>query len=285
MSIEIKNLTYTYNIKTPAESLAIDNISLSIDDGDFVALVGQTGSGKSTLAQCLNGLLLPTSGQIKIDNFLITPKKSKNKKIKELRKHISIMFQFPEYQLFEETVVKDVAFGLKNFGTKTNDAMNIARETLKKVGLDEKFFEKSPFELSGGEKRRVAFAGILSLNPDIFVLDEPTAGLDAEGNNQIMSIIQELHNQGKTIILITHDLSLVMKYCNKVCLLKKGKVEYFGKPEHFFDNINGDEINIPHLYLACKKIKDKVPNFPIQRIKSVDDLMNELIILRSKKDE
>ena len=210
MAIQIKDLRYVYLPKTPNTQVALDGVTLDIPDNAFAAFIGRTGSGKSTLVQNLNALLIPTSGEVIVDEFHIGPKKRKNKNIKQLRKHLSLVFQFPEYQLFEETVEKDVAFGLKNFGYKDKEALEEAHKALIAVGLDEKFFTKSPFELSGGERRRVAIAGIIAINPDILVLDEPTAGLDLKGAKDIMSLVEKMHKDGKTIIVVTHDMQLVM---------------------------------------------------------------------------
>lgn len=275
MSIQVKNVCFTYSIDTPNETNALKNINLEIKDNCFAAILGKTGSGKSTLIQHLNGLLLPTSGEIKVDDFVVLPKKNKN--IKGLRKHLGIVFQFPEYQLFEETVEKDVAFGLKNFGVKEDEAIKKAREAILKVGLNESYFERSPFDLSGGEKRRVALAGILVLEPDILVLDEPTAGLDFDGVNQIMSIIQSMHNQGKSIILVTHDMNIVLKYVKDVYILKDGELVFEGKTEELFNN-NFEKygIEIPKLYSFAKKLKNKGFAIEIDKIRTINDLIEQI---------
>ena len=256
MAIQIKDLRYVYLPKTPNANVALDGVTLTIPDNAFAAFIGRTGSGKTTLVQHLNALLIPTSGELEVDEFKIVSKKRKNKKIKELRKHLSLVFQFPEYQLFEETVEKDVAFGLKNFGVKNDEAIKLAHEALLSVGLDEKYFQKSPFELSGGERRRVAIAGILAINPDILVLDEPTAGLDVKGAKDVMSLVQKMHENGKTIIMVTHDMDLVMKYCNLVYVLKDGKLAYQGSTDKLFDQVGEDSaIEIPPLYQLAQKLK------------------------------
>ncbi|MDD3099220.1 MAG: ATP-binding cassette domain-containing protein, partial [Bacilli bacterium] len=178
MPIKYENVSFTYNAKTPFSYEALSDVSLDIIDGSFTAIVGKTGCGKSTLIQQLNGLLVPTSGEVIINDYVVAKsRKRRTKKIKELRKLVGLVFQFPEYQLFEETVEKDVAFGPKNFGASNEGALKSAHEALRLVGLDESFYKRSPFDLSGGERRRVAIAGILALNPNILVLDEPTAGL------------------------------------------------------------------------------------------------------------
>ena len=277
MAIQIKDLRYVYLPKTPNANVALDGVTLTIPDNAFAAFIGRTGSGKSTLVQHLNALLIPTSGELEVDEFKIVSKKRKNKKIKELRKHLSLVFQFPEYQLFEETVEKDVAFGLKNFGVKNDEAIKLAHEALLSVGLDEKYFQKSPFELSGGERRRVAIAGILAINPDILVLDEPTAGLDVKGAKDVMSLVQKMHENGKTIIMVTHDMDLVMKYCNLVYVLKDGKLAYQGSTDKLFDQVGEDSaIEIPPLYQLAQKLKERGAPIQIENIKSVDDLINQV---------
>ena len=277
MAIQIKDLRYVYLPKTPNANVALDGVSLTIPDNAFAAFIGRTGSGKSTLVQQLNALLIPTSGEIQVDDFKIVNKKRKNKKIKELRKHLSLVFQFPEYQLFEETVEKDVAFGLKNFGVKNDEAIKLAHEALLSVGLNEKYFQKSPFELSGGERRRVAIAGILAINPDILVLDEPTAGLDVKGAKDVMSLVQKMHENGKTIIMVTHDMDLVMKYCNLVYVLKDGKLAYQGSIDKLFDEVGEDSaIEIPPLYQLAQKLKQRGAPIEIEKIKSLDDLINQV---------
>ena len=285
MAIQVKNLRYVYLPKTPNAQVALDDVTLTIKENSFCAFIGRTGSGKSTLVQHLNALLTPTSGELEIDEFHVGPKKRKNKKIKQLRKHVSLVFQFPEYQLFEETVEKDVAFGPKNFGIKDKEALELAHKALLSVGLDESFFKKSPFELSGGEKRRVSIAGILAINPDILVLDEPTAGLDAKGASDVMSLVENMHKQGKTIIIVTHDMDLVMRYCDTVYVLKDGKLAFQGPTDLLFDTIEeSSAIEIPPLYLLAKKLKDRGAPIDIKKIKNIDDLISQAK-LGGKKDE
>ena len=226
MAIKVSNVFYTYLPKSPTKTLALNDISLTIEEHSFVAFVGETGSGKSTLIQTFNALLCPTSGQVEVDDFVITSKAKKNKRVKDLRKHLGLVFQFPEYQLFEETVEKDVAFGVKNFGADEKTALEKAHKAILSVGLDESYFKRSPFDLSGGEKRRVAIAGILAIEPDILVLDEPTAGLDPKGVSDLMSLVTKMHKEGKTIIIVTHDMDVVMNYCEKVFVLKKGQLAF-----------------------------------------------------------
>ena len=277
MSIKINNVSFTYLKKTEQKVLALDNVSLEIKKGSVTALVGHTGSGKSTLIQLFNALLLPDSGTVEVDDFVITPNKKKNKKIKELRKHIASIFQFPEYQLFEETVEKDVAFGLKNYGVKEEEAIKKAHEALALVGLDESFYKRSPFELSGGEKRRVAIAGILVLNPEILILDEPTVGLDPAGTKIILDLIKKLHSEGKTIIMVTHVMDLVQEFATDVIVLKEGKVAFEGKPEELFARNNGDlSLEIPFLYQFSQKLKSRGLGINIAKIRTIDDLIKEI---------
>lgn len=277
MAIEVKNLFYTYLKKTPNETTALRDVCLTIEEHSFTAFLGETGSGKSTLMQNLNALLIPTSGEIKVDNFVITPKKNKNKKIKELRKHVGLVFQFPEYQLFEETVEKDVAFGVKNFGAKNDEALNRAHKALLSVGLDESYFKRSPLELSGGEKRRVAIAGILAIEPDVLILDEPTAGLDPHGSTEVMNLIKQMNENGTTIILVTHDMDLVMKYASHVFVLRQGQVIFEGTPNKLFSHIDESmSIEIPTLYVLANKLVEKGIPLRIEEIKDTNDLINQI---------
>ena len=278
MAIQIKNVSYVYLPKTPSARVALNHVSLEIPQGAFVAFIGRTGSGKTTLVQQLNALLIPSEGEIQIDEFHIGTNKRKNKDIKKLRKHVSLVFQFPEYQLFEETVEKDVAFGLRNFGYKEADAIEEAHKALISVGLPEKYFKKSPFELSGGEKRRVAIAGILAINPDILVLDEPTAGLDAKGSHDVMSLVKKMNEQGKTIIMVTHDMDLVMRYCDLVYVLKDGQLAYQGPANKLFDSIDEatSAVEIPQLFQLAKKLKDNGAPIVMEKIKTIDDLVEQI---------
>lgn len=224
MSITFKEVEHIYSENTPFDYHALKGVNLKITDQSFTAIIGQTGSGKSTLIQHINALLLPTSGSINIDEYLITAT-DKPSKLKPLRKKAGLVFQFPEYQLFEETIEKDIIFGPMNFGVSEEEAKKIAHNVLKTVGLDESYLNKSPFDLSGGQKRRVAIAGILAMNPDILILDEPTAGLDPQGTNEMMSLFKRINESGKTIILVTHDMNHVLQYCDEVVVMNHGKVE------------------------------------------------------------
>ena len=224
MSITFKEVEHTYSENTPFSYHALKGMDLNIKTGSMTALIGHTGSGKSTLIQHINALLLPTAGEIKVDDILITAT-DKPETLKPLRKKAGLVFQFPEYQLFEETILKDIIFGPKNFGVNEEEAIEIAKETLELVGLDESYLEKSPFDLSGGQKRRVAIAGILAMNPDILILDEPTAGLDPQGAKEMLNLFQKINQQGKTVILVSHDMNQVLEYCDDVVVMNKGRVE------------------------------------------------------------
>ena len=272
MSIKVNHISHSYYKKTPNEVLALNDVSLNIEDGSFVALVGETGSGKSTFVQHLNALILPDSGDIEINQYHISPNKRKNKKLHDLRKHIGLIFQFPEYQLFEETVLKDVAFGPKNFGYKEEEANQKAKEALTLVNIDESYYERTPFELSGGERRRVAIAGILAIDPDVLVLDEPTAGLDYQGSQDVMNLVKELNQKGKTIILVTHDMDVVYRYANRAILLKNGKIDFDGTPTELFAR-NEKTLDLPFLFDLASKLNDKGYHIPLDKIHTISDVL------------
>lgn len=260
MPITFKQLTHIYNANSPFPYAALHEIDLDIKEGVFTAVIGETGSGKSTLVQHLNALLLPTSGSVEIDEFSVTPDKKKNKNLKQLRKKVGLVFQFPEYQLFEETILKDVCFGPKNFGLSEEEAIKRAKEVLNIVGLDESYLERSPFDLSGGQKRRVAIAGILAADPDVLVLDEPTAGLDPQGAYEMMQLFQTLNKEHKkTIIMVTHDMEHVLNYCKEVIVLKDGRVEKKCTTATFFKNTKlMDTLNItPPAVIRVKRLLEE----------------------------
>lgn len=273
MSIKVENLFHIYDYKGQNPYLALKNINLSLDEHFFVAFVGETGSGKSTLIQHFNGLLKPTFGEVQVNDFVLNNSKKKNKKIKKLRKEVGLVFQFPEYQLFEETVEKDVAVGPKNFNIKNDEALKIAHECLLSVGLGQSYFKRSPFELSGGEKRRVAIAGILALKPSILVLDEPTAGLDPQGEEEIMTLFQKMYQNGISIILVTHDMDLVLEYAQKVYALNKGEIIYEGNPINLFKHLNDDiALESPKLFKFINELNESGFNLDYSAIQSVKDL-------------
>ena len=273
MPIKVNNVSHSYYKKTPNEVLALNNVSLDIEDGSFLALVGETGSGKSTLVQHLNALILPDSGTIEVNDFVVGSKRRKNKKLHELRKHIGLIFQFPEYQLFEETVLRDVTFGPKNFGLKEEEAREKAKQALAMVNIDESYYERTPFELSGGERRRVAIAGILALDPEVLVLDEPTAGLDYQASKDVMDLVKRLNEQGKTIILVTHDMDIVYRYASKVCFLKNGSIDFMGTPVDLFAR-HEDALDLPFLFELATKLNDKGFKIPLDKIHTIEDVLN-----------
>ncbi len=236
MGIHLQEVSYTYQAGTPFEGRALFGVDLEIVDGSYTALIGHTGSGKSTILQLLNGLNIPTSGNVIVDDMVINATSDK-KGIKQVRKKVGLVFQFPESQVFDETVLKDVAFGPQNFGISQEEAEKIAREKLALVGISEELFERSPFELSGGQMRRVAIAGILAMEPNVLVLDEPTAGLDPAGRQELMDIFKQLHANSMTIVLVTHLMDDVANYADWVYVMEKGKLIRSGKPRDIFQEV------------------------------------------------
>ena len=263
MGIILDNVSYTYQEGTPFASAALSDVSLTIEDGSYTAIIGHTGSGKSTILQLLNGLLVPTKGSVRVFDTLITPT-SVNKQIRQIRKQVGLVFQFAENQIFEETVLKDVAFGPQNFGVSVEDAEAIAREKLALVGIDESLFERSPFELSGGQMRRVAIAGILAMEPSILVLDEPTAGLDPIGRKELMNLFKKLHQDGITIVLVTHLMDDVAEFADQVYVMEKGKLVKSGKPSLVFQNLEFMEkiqLGVPKITRFSQRLTDRGVSF------------------------
>lgn len=237
MSITFKEVEHIYSENTPFSYHALKGINLIIPQGSMTALIGHTGSGKSTLIQHINALLQPTHGEIQVEDVLITAT-DKPSSLKSLRKKAGLVFQFPEYQLFEETILKDIIFGPKNFGVPEDEAIALAKEKLQLVGLDESYLERSPFELSGGQKRRVAIAGILAMDPDILILDEPTAGLDPKGAREMLNLFKKINESGKTVIIVSHDMNQVLEYCQDVIVMNKGRVEKHVTVSELFKEID-----------------------------------------------
>ena len=263
MGIILDNVCYTYQEGTPFASAALSDVSLSIEDGSYTAIIGHTGSGKSTILQLLNGLLVPTKGSVRVFDTLITST-SVNKQIRQIRKQVGLVFQFAENQIFEETVLKDVAFGPQNFGVSVEEAEAIAREKLALVGIDESLFERSPFELSGGQMRRVAIAGILAMEPSILVLDEPTAGLDPIGRKELMALFKKLHQDGITIVLVTHLMDDVAEFADQVYVMEKGKLVKGGKPSLVFQNVEFMEkiqLGVPKITRFAQRLVDRGISF------------------------
>ena len=263
MGIILDNVSYTYQEGTPFASAALSDVNLSIEDGSYTAIIGHTGSGKSTILQLLNGLLVPTKGSVRVFDTLITST-SVNKQIRQIRKQVGLVFQFAENQIFEETVLKDVAFGPQNFGVSVEEAEAIAREKLALVGIDESLFERSPFELSGGQMRRVAIAGILAVEPSILVLDEPTAGLDPIGRKELMALFKKLHQDGITIVLVTHLMDDVAEFADQVYVMEKGKLVKGGKPSLVFQNVEFMEkiqLGVPKITRFAQRLVDRGISF------------------------
>ncbi|MBP2057232.1 energy-coupling factor transport system ATP-binding protein [Lactobacillus colini] len=233
MSIEFENVSYIYNPGTPMQAQGVKNVSFKIKEGTFTALVGHTGSGKSTIMQHLNGLQKPSSGKVKIAGYELDSKTS-DKGLNQLRKKVGLVFQFPESQLFEETVLKDVMFGPKNFGFSEKEAETQAKKWLKRVNIAEKLFSKSPFDLSGGQMRRVAIAGVLASEPDILCLDEPAAGLDPQGKKEMFQIFKNYQTEGHTVILVTHEMNDVARYADNMLVMDGGELAISGKPKDIF---------------------------------------------------
>lgn len=241
MSIQVKNLTHIYSQGMPDEQVALDNISFSVGDGEVVGVIGHTGSGKSTMLQHLNGLLKPSSGTIEVGGVDIT---AKGVAMREIRKRVGLVFQYPEYQLFEETVAKDVAFGPRNLGLDEEEIERRVRDAINEVGLDyEKIKDRSPFELSGGQKRRVAIAGVIAMKPEVLILDEPTAGLDPGAHKEILNLIEKVHrDSGNIIIFVSHNMADVAKLSDKVLVMSDGHLVLSGTPKEVFSK--NDELKV-----------------------------------------
>ena len=235
MSIQIKELTHIYSENLPYHQVALDSVSFEVADGEFFGIIGHTGSGKSTLVQHLNGLLKPKSGHILINGADIT---RGDIPMRQIRQKVGLVFQYPEYQLFEESVYKDVAFGPANLGLSAEDVENNVREAIELVGLDfDEIKERSPFELSGGQKRRAAIAGVLAMKPEILILDEPTAGLDPKTHNDMLNMLKDIHRKtGKITVLVSHNMSDIANYCDRIAVLEKGKLLMEGSAAEVFKN-------------------------------------------------
>lgn len=278
MAITFKSLSYIYDEGMPYAHHALKDINLNIEEGKITAIIGKTGSGKSTLVEHLNALLAPSSGSLEIEDTIILPGK-KNKGLKALRKKVGLVFQFSEYQLFEETILKDVAFGPKNYGASEQEAIAKAKLALKMVGIDESYYETSPFDLSGGQKRRIAIAGILALEPKIIVLDEPTAGLDPKGSQEMIDLFVKLNKKaGITVILVTHDNEIVYNYADNTVLMADGEVKYSGNTlELFNDKEKVKEFNIlePKILNVKNALNDKGFKVP-SNVRTIDELAKYL---------
>ena len=274
MEIRFEKVNFRY--KGLSETThALKGVDLTINEtGEFIAVVGQTGSGKSTLVQLMNGLLIPNSGTVNVFGFELPPKK--RQKINQLRQEVGLVFQFPEYQLFEETVLKDIMFGPKNFKKTAKDAEERARNAAKLVGLEDEVLETSPFKISGGQMRRAAIAGILAMDPKVLVLDEPTRGLDPQGRLEMMELFKEIHETtNKTIILITHDMDLVSEYAKRVIVLKEGEVVFDGTKEKLFSDENFESYHLSYpTPLKILKYLEKEIGLPYQENYTYESLIN-----------
>lgn len=276
MGIQFNSVSHQYKGFTKKYE-AIADINLNIDEtGEFVVIVGQTGSGKTTLVQHMNALLIPTSGNVVIFNQTI-PGKRKDK-INPIRQKVGLVFQFPEYQLFEETVIKDIMFGPRNFKVSKEEAHEQAINACKLVGIGEELYHKSPFRISGGQMRKVAVAGVLAMNPKILVLDEPTRGLDPLARNEIMEMFLSIHKQEhKSIVMITHDMNLVAKYAKRVIVLKDGKIVFDGKKEDLFSHPDFETFHLDYPeHLKILKHLEKKVNLPFKFIYNDEELINYL---------
>lgn len=259
MSIKIENLVHVYMPKSPFEKVALNNVNIEINEGEFVALIGHTGSGKSTLIQHMNGLLKPTSGRIIVDGEDIT---KQGVKLTDIRKKVGLVFQYPEYQLFEETIEKDIEFGPRNLGLSDEEITKRVKKSMEMVGLDyDNYRNKSPFDLSGGQKRRVAIAGVIAMEPKILILDEPTAGLDPKGRDDILNQIKILHDEYKmTIILVSHSMEDVGKLAERIIVMNKGEVALEGSPSKVFKEVETLEnigLAVPQVTYLMRELRNR----------------------------
>ena len=275
--LELRNVSHVYSQGTAFESAALKDISMIIPDNQFIGIIGHTGSGKSTLIQHLNGLLKATSGSVIYNG---TPIDEKGFKLKELRAHVGLVFQYPEHQLFETTVIRDVMFGPKNMGMTEEEAEKLAKETLKLTGLDEKYFESSPFDLSGGQKRRAAIAGVLACKPDILVLDEPTAGLDPAGKTEILQLIREIkRTKHITVVLVSHSMEDVAEYVDRIIVMSAGTIVMDDVPVEIFkreEELQTIGLEVPQVTRVCRRLKASGLEIEGNSI-TIDEAYNDLI--------
>ena len=289
MQISLKNVSYTYNYKTPYAREVLKDINLNVEEGSYTVIIGKTGSGKSTLIEHINGLLLPTQGEVLVNNVLITNPKSKKekrelaKKLKVLRQDVAVLFQFSEQQLFETSVLKDIIFAPLNYGISEERAISKAKELIKLVGLDESYFDKSPFELSGGEMRKVALCGVLALEPKVLILDEPTVALDYKSREEIMTMVKKLKDElNMTIVLISHNMNYVLEYADKVFVLKNGKINFEGTVEELFADerlLKENSLEQPELLKFYNNLQEnniKLDVFPRKYEDLIDALKNKI---------
>ncbi|MDX8047342.1 energy-coupling factor transporter ATPase [Gracilibacillus sp. S3-1-1] len=287
MDIQFERVSYTYQMNTPFSFQALKDINLNIRSGEFVAFVGHTGSGKSTLLQHINGLLTPTEGTVKVGDFHLS-KERKRQDLKKLREKVGVVFQYPEHQLFEETVKRDISFGLKNFNVSAEEMETRIMEALEKVQLNPAVLEQSPFELSGGQMRRVAIAGVLAMKPEVLILDEPTAGLDPKGQEDVMEMFFDLHKaQHMTTILVTHQMDQALKYADHIFVLADGSLLMEGTPEHIFkqtDLLEKANLDMPEILTILHQLNQKFGIDIRYKGQSPSVLAKEIVaMLREKK--
>lgn len=281
--LELKNLSYVYGTGTPFEKTAVNNLSLSIEKGEFIGIMGHTGSGKSTLVQMLNGLMKPTSGQVLLDGEDIW---ANPKDIRKIRFKVGMVFQYPEYQLFEETVAKDIAFGPTNMGKSGAELEKAVNDAARFTGLKDELLEKSPFDLSGGEKRRAAIAGVIAMNPEVLVLDEPTAGLDPMGRDVLLSQIVQYHKERQnTVILVSHSMEDIARVADKIIVMNKSNLVMFDKTKEVFSKGRELEkigLRVPQITKIMLELREKGFNFP-KGILTVDEAMDCISSLLDKE--
>lgn len=282
MDISLQNVEYRYQVNTPFERLAIKDVSIDIPSGTFLAIIGHTGSGKSTVLQHLNALLKPTEGKVVIGDRVITADK-KQKNLKEVRQKVGIVFQFPEHQLFEETVEKDICFGPMNFGVSEEEAQKRAHAAIQQVGLPEEILNKSPFDLSGGQMRRVAIAGVLAMEPDVIVLDEPTAGLDPRGRKEIMDMFYSLHQtRGLSTVLVTHSMEDASRYADQIVIMHNGEMYEKGTPKEIFSSPEGLlklGLDVPEIVRFQQKIEKSFNTRFSKTCLTMEELTEEVALL------
>lgn len=281
--LELKNLSYVYGTGTPFEKTAVNNLSFSIEKGEFIGIMGHTGSGKSTLVQMLNGLMKPTSGQVLLDGEDIW---ANPKDIRKIRFKVGMVFQYPEYQLFEETVAKDIAFGPTNMGKSGAELEKAVNDAARFTGLKDELLEKSPFDLSGGEKRRAAIAGVIAMNPEVLVLDEPTAGLDPMGRDVLLSQIVQYHKERKnTVILVSHSMEDIARVADKIIVMNKSNLVMFDKTKEVFSKGRELEkigLRVPQITRIMLELREKGFNVP-EGILTVDEAMDCISSLLDKE--
>jgi len=276
MPIEVKNLTHVYMAETPFESRALDGVSFRIEDGEFIGIIGHTGSGKSTLITHLNALEKSAPGMVYVNGEDLA---AKDTDLARVRRTVGLVFQYPEYQLFEETVAKDIAFGPRNLKLPEEEIQRRVKNAMEQVGLSEEYAERSPFELSGGQKRRVAIAGVLAMEPSILILDEPAAGLDPVGRRDMLDLVSGIHDRGVTVIMVSHSMDDVGRLCDRLFVLNRGKIAFSGTPGEVF--IHGEELrqiglDVPECAKLAKLLREKGFDMP-EGAYSMEDVKNAIL--------